>query len=342
MDPGGHRDCPTGRVRRRGVPTEPAPTRRWPRSRQSRPGHIYVVEGKHFTTLSHWNIRGAEDLARILWPEDFPEPIPTSPPSACAGVDDMNGTDPPVISAAREVSYEVGAKSLLDGVDLHADSGQLVGLIGPNGAGKSTLLRTIAGILPPRQGAVLLDGAETWVKNCRPKTSPQTWRSCPRSRPTRMASLPWSSCSWGGIRTWGAFRSNPSDDRYRQRRHALTETEKVPTGRSTPCPAVSASASSSLARPGAAAPRAAAGRADFEPGHPSPAKGARTWFGGWSTTGLTAIAAIHDLHMAARYCDRLVLLSGGRVLGRLELPNRCCLPENIESAFGVKSAVYQG
>lgn len=39
---------------------------------------IYVVESKHFTTLSYWNIRGAEDLARILWPEDFSEPSPAS------------------------------------------------------------------------------------------------------------------------------------------------------------------------------------------------------------------------------------------------------------------------
>ena len=30
--------------------------------------------------------------------------------------------------------------------------------------------------------------------------------------------------------------------------------------------------------------------------------------------GLTAVAAIHDLNMAARYCDKLVLLSGGRVV----------------------------
>ena len=35
---------------------------------------VYIVESKHFTTLSYWNIRGAEDLARILWPEDFPDP----------------------------------------------------------------------------------------------------------------------------------------------------------------------------------------------------------------------------------------------------------------------------
>ena len=41
-------------------------------------GRVFVVESKHFTTLSFWNIRGAEDLARMLWPEAFQdEPSPT-------------------------------------------------------------------------------------------------------------------------------------------------------------------------------------------------------------------------------------------------------------------------
>ena len=34
-------------------------------------GRVFVVESKHFTTLSFWNIRGAEDLARMLWPGAF-------------------------------------------------------------------------------------------------------------------------------------------------------------------------------------------------------------------------------------------------------------------------------
>ena len=34
---------------------------------------VHVVESKHFTTLSYWNIRGTEDLARILWPNAFPD-----------------------------------------------------------------------------------------------------------------------------------------------------------------------------------------------------------------------------------------------------------------------------
>ena len=56
--------------------------------------------------------------------------------------------------------------------------------------------------------------------------------------------------------------------------------------------------------------------------------------------GLTAVAAIHDLHMAARYCDRLVLLSGGRVLAE-GTPEEVLTPEAIESAFGVRCAVYR-
>ena len=34
-------------------------------------GRIYLVPPRFFTTLSFWNIRGAEELAKILWPEDF-------------------------------------------------------------------------------------------------------------------------------------------------------------------------------------------------------------------------------------------------------------------------------
>ena len=41
-----------------------------------RDGRVSVVESKHFTTLSYWNIRGVESLARMLWPDEFSEPAP--------------------------------------------------------------------------------------------------------------------------------------------------------------------------------------------------------------------------------------------------------------------------
>ncbi len=47
---------------------------------------------------------------------------------------------------------------VLQGVSVQVDRHELVGIIGPNGAGKTTLLRTIAGIVKPWSGQVLLDG----------------------------------------------------------------------------------------------------------------------------------------------------------------------------------------
>ena len=47
----------------------------------------------------------------------------------------------------------------LFGVSLTVEPGQVVAVIGANGAGKSTLLRSIAGLMPPRRGDIVFDGA---------------------------------------------------------------------------------------------------------------------------------------------------------------------------------------
>ena len=51
-----------------------------------------------------------------------------------------------------------GAISALRGVSLSVGANEVVGLVGPNGAGKTTLLNTVAGLLRPAEGEVLLDG----------------------------------------------------------------------------------------------------------------------------------------------------------------------------------------
>ncbi|GLZ01601.1 ABC transporter ATP-binding protein [Actinoplanes sp. NBRC 103695] len=57
-----------------------------------------------------------------------------------------------------DVSWAVPAARILDGVTCAAPRGSLVGLLGPNGSGKTTLLRIVAGLLPAGSGAVTLDG----------------------------------------------------------------------------------------------------------------------------------------------------------------------------------------
>ena len=53
-----------------------------------------------------------------------------------------------------------GKMEILKGVSLRVEAGQVVSIIGPNGAGKSTVFRTVFGLLPARQGRVLLDGQD--------------------------------------------------------------------------------------------------------------------------------------------------------------------------------------
>jgi len=50
--------------------------------------------------------------------------------------------------------------NILDGVDIVLHDGEIVTIVGPNGAGKSTLIKTVFGLLPARQGRVLLRGED--------------------------------------------------------------------------------------------------------------------------------------------------------------------------------------
>ena len=63
----------------------------------------------------------------------------------------------PVLEA-RGISYRSGGRTLIDSVDLSVGAGSLTVIIGPNGAGKSSLLRILSGEITPAGGEVRLNG----------------------------------------------------------------------------------------------------------------------------------------------------------------------------------------
>ena len=59
-----------------------------------------------------------------------------------------------------DLSVGYGAVSVLHGISLTVRDGELVTIVGANGAGKTTFLKTVAGILAPADGRIMLDGLE--------------------------------------------------------------------------------------------------------------------------------------------------------------------------------------
>ena len=64
--------------------------------------------------------------------------------------------------AIRDVTRRYGDLVALHQVSFDVHPGEVVGLLGANGAGKSTLLRTAAGLQPPDQGLVEVEGIDVW------------------------------------------------------------------------------------------------------------------------------------------------------------------------------------
>ncbi len=70
-----------------------------------------------------------------------------------------SGARPTARLQAQGLSVSYGGGDVLHGVDLAAVDGAMTAIVGPNGCGKSTLLRALGRLLAPSAGAVVLDGA---------------------------------------------------------------------------------------------------------------------------------------------------------------------------------------
>lgn len=69
----------------------------------------------------------------------------------------MSNANTKVLSI-KDVSFSYGDKRVLRGINLDIKERELVGLVGPNGCGKSTLLKLVSGVMPPNDGTISLVG----------------------------------------------------------------------------------------------------------------------------------------------------------------------------------------
>ena len=240
--------------------------------------------------------------------------------------------------SAHNLFYEINGERILHGVSLHADRGQMVGLIGPNGAGKSTFLRAMSGILNCQRGVVRLGGADLSAMSS--KDIAASLALVPQIAPYTHGFTALELVLMGRYPHMGRFQiEGMMDDRIARDAMRMTETEQF-AYRTLDTLSGGERQRVFVSRALAQHPRVLL--LDEPTSNLDVLHQLKTLdlVRQLVDNGLTAIAAIHDLNMAARYCDRLVLLRSGRVLVEGP-PEKVLSPEAIESAFGVKSAVYR-
>ncbi len=219
---------------------------------------------------------------------------------------------PDPIVETRSVSFSYGARAAVDGVTLAARAGELVGLVGPNGAGKSTLVRLVAGLLAPAAGEVRLAGLAP--------------HSAPRRVVAQMCALvpqeprvAWPFTVREAVMMGRAPRQGllALPDRYDQGavQGALEACDLVHlAGRRLDALSGGERRRVFFARALAQEPRVLLldeVTAFLDLGHQVAAmRMAQVAARG----GLCVVAVLHDLNLAAAACDRLVVLSGGRVV----------------------------
>ncbi len=206
-----------------------------------------------------------------------------------------------------DVHVSLGGQAVLEGVDLRVDHGELVGLVGPNGAGKTTLLRTVNGLLTPDSGHVRIDGD-------------RIDRLGSRATSRRVATVPQDSHLGFTFTVEEIVEMGRTPHRSRLDWTDATEavadalaTTDIDHLRTRPVDEVSGGERQRVLVARALAQDTPVLLLDEPTASLDVNHQVRVFqlIRGLVEDGRTALAAIHDLDLAARYCDRLALLADG-------------------------------
>ena len=240
--------------------------------------------------------------------------------------------------SAEGLTYAIRGSKLLDGVSLRAERGELVGVIGPNGAGKSTLLRALAGVIKPSGGERCLEGRS--FAEMPPGERARAIALVPQIAPMAYGFTCLELVLMGRYPHMGRFQiEGAADERIALEAMRLTDMEQF-ADRTLETLSGGERQRVFIARALAQQPRVLLldePTSNLDILHQLRVLGlVRQWAG----RGATAIAAVHDLNMAARHCDFLVLLDKGKVIAE-GTPEEVLTAENIRRAYGVESVIHR-
>ena len=228
----------------------------------------------------------------------------------------------------RGLSVEIGGRRIVSGISLRVADGQFAGLIGPNGSGKSTILKAIYRVHRPAAGSVLVNGTD--LHRMRPKMATRRVAVVAQENPMDFGFTVREMVMIGRTPHKGPFdRDNDNDQTIIQ--DALQRTG---------CADLSGRSFQSLSggeKQRVLIARALAQGADHlilnEPTSHLDIRYQISVLELVAGLGVTVLAALHDLNLAALFCDTVHVLSDGSLIAGGS-PAEVITPGIARAAYG--------
>jgi len=233
---------------------------------------------------------------------------------------------------AKGITVERDGRLLADSIDVDVPSGTFVGLLGPNGSGKSTLLKSIYRVVRPNAGMVRLDGQDM---------SDLDGRALAR----RLAVVAQESdivfeLTVRELVLLGRIPHKGNFERDSELDHAIVADCLAQVGMADAMSRIVGTLSGGEKQRVLVA-RALAQQPEVlvldEPTNHLDIRHQLELLDLVRGLGLTTFAALHDLNLAAEYCDHLYVLDGGRVVGS-GTPAEVLTAEMIRSVFRIHAS----
>ena len=233
----------------------------------------------------------------------------------------------------ENLSYSIGSKLIVDGVNLGVEEGSFVGLVGPNGCGKSTLLKNIYKVYKPDSGAVYVDGKNLAVMSSRETAKEMSVMQ--QENNVEFDMTVFDMVMLGRYSHQKMFGTNMVTEGQIVR-DALAEVGLAGYDERSFLSLSGGEKQRTLVA------RALVQKAELiildEPTNHLDIGYQYQIMNILKNQDLTVFSSIHDLNIASCYCDRIVLMKQGQIVD-FGTPQEMFVPEKIMALFGVDTEV---
>lgn len=235
----------------------------------------------------------------------------------------------------KNLNFSYAAKKILKDINLEINSGEFVGIIGPNGSGKTTLLKNICQVLKPAKGTILIDGRTDYG----PKELAQKLAVVSENGPVNFDFTVLEVVLMGRAPFLRRFqREGKEDVEIAKRSMEATDTLQF---MERPITQLSAGERQRafIAQCLAQTPKIIL---LDEPTNYLDIKHKIKIFNFFSSLnkekGITILSILHDLNLASRYCDKLILMSNGKIFASGNTEDVLTIT-NIQKVYGVEVVI---